>query len=367
MNTFGENIKLTVFGQSHAACIGAVIDGLPAGTPIDMEYIDNIMKLRAPGQSRLATKRKEPDKVEFISGVVDRKTVGASVCAVIYNSDTHSSDYSNLLNKPRPSHADYPAMIRYGKNYDLRGGGQFSGRLTAPLCIAGAIALYLLEKKGIFIASHVLSVGKISDVPFSPTDDECELLKNLSQMSFAVIDSEVKEKMSEEILEASKRLDSVGGVIECKVIGLPAGVGEPMFGGMENAISKIIFGIPAVKGIEFGAGFEGSKMYGSQYNDSYYYDNDGKIRTYTNNTGGICGGMTTGMPLIFRAAVKPTPSIASVQKTVDLSKNENTEIQINGRHDPCIAVRACTVVRAAAAFAVLDMLCAQNDINNILK
>lgn len=356
MNTFGDNIKLTVFGQSHASAVGVVIDGFPAGTPIDEEYVAHIMSLRAPGSSKLATKRKEPDKVEFVSGVVGGKTVGTSICAMIHNSDTHSSDYSNLLNKPRPSHADYPAMIRYGDCYDLRGGGQFSGRLTAPICIAGSITLPLLEANGIRVSSHVLSVGEISDRHFSATDDETELVKKLENMQFPVIDETAKEKMSALIESTSKRLDSVGGVIECKITGLPAGLGEPMFGGIENVISKIIFGIPAVKGIEFGAGFSGSAMCGSEYNDSYYYDSKNKIRTETNNAGGICGGMTTGMPVIFRAAIKPTPSIAQKQKTVDLSSKANTEIEIHGRHDPCIAVRACVVVRAAAAFAVADLL-----------
>lgn len=356
MNTFGDNIKLCVFGQSHAACIGVTIDGLPAGTPIDEEYVAKIMALRAPGNSPLATKRKESDKVEFISGVIDGKTVGTSVCAVIRNSDSHSSDYSGIFKKPRPSHADYPAYIRYGDNFDLRGGGQFSGRLTAPICIAGAIALSQLEKKGIGISCHILSVADVCDTPFSPTDAEKELCKKLNEISFPVIDDTAGEKMKDAIVKASEKLDSVGGVIECKITGLPAGLGEPMFGGIENVISRMIFGIPAVKGIEFGAGFAGSRMTGSQYNDNYYYDDNGTVRTKTNNAGGICGGMATGMPVIFRVAIKPTPSISQPQETVDLATGENTIIEIKGRHDPCIASRASVVVRSAVAFAIFDLL-----------
>jgi chorismate synthase len=362
MNTFGEKIKVTIFGQSHADCIGAIIDGLPSGTAIDEEYVAKIMALRAPGNSPLATSRKEPDCVEFVSGVINGKTVGSSVSAIIRNTNTNSKDYKDLVNRPRPSHADYPATIRYGENFDIRGGGQFSGRLTAPLCIAGAIALPILEKKGIKICSHILSVGSVKDTPFSLTEDENELLSKLSEESFPVICDSAKEKMTELIKKAAQELDSVGGVIECKITGLPVGIGEPMFCGVENAISKMMFGIPAVKGIEFGKGFEGSSMFGSQYNDSYYYDENGKVKTRTNNAGGICGGMTTGMPVVFRVALKPTPSIAKVQNTVDLSTGENTTIEIKGRHDPCIATRAAVVVRAAAAFALFDLInCIENN------
>ncbi|MBR5527804.1 MAG: chorismate synthase [Clostridia bacterium] len=356
MNCYGENIKLTVFGQSHAPSIGVIIDGFCAGTPIDEEYVAHIMAQRAPGNSPLATSRREPDTVEFVSGVENGKTVGTSVCAVIRNRDVRSADYSDLSHRPRPSHADFPAMVRYGENYDMRGGGQFSGRLTAPICIAGAIALPLLSSRGIKIACHIYSVGNIKDTPFCQTDEQGDLMQRLTESSFPVIDRNVEKEMTELIRNTAQKLDSVGGVIECKITGLPVGVGEPMFCGVENAIAKMMFGIPAVKGIEFGAGFCGSEMTGSQYNDEYYFDGDGNVRTYTNNSGGICGGMTTGMPVIFRVALKPTPSISLPQKTVDLKTKENAVIEINGRHDPCIATRASVVVRTAAAFAVYDLL-----------
>ncbi len=356
MNTFGRNIKITVFGQSHAKSIGVTIDGLAAGTIIDEEYVQNILDLRAPGKSDMSTKRKEPDKVEFISGVVDGKSCGTSISAVIYNNDTRSKDYSELLNKPRPSHADYPAMVRYADSYDIRGGGQFSGRLTAPICIAGGIALKLLEEKGIKVACHINSIGNIKDSSFDYLEDEIELMDKLNMMPFAVIDEKKAEKMHECVTEAAKRGDSVGGTVECKITGLPVGLGEPMFCGIENAISQVIFGVPAVKGIEFGAGFEGSGMYGSQYNDAYYYAQNGKVRTKSNNAGGICAGMATGMPVIFRVVMKPTPSISLEQETVNLKTGENVKLQITGRHDPCIVPRANVVIRAAAALAIYDLM-----------
>ncbi len=360
MNTFGTNIKFTVFGESHANAIGVTIDGLPAGTVIDADLIEEILDLRAPGKSDTATKRKEPDKVEFLSGIIDGKTVGGSLCAVIRNTDMHSKDYSSLVGKPRPSHADFPAMVKYGENFDIRGGGQFSGRLTAPLCIAGGIALSLLRQNGIEVAAHIASIGNIYDTAFDAVDDEPDVMKKVQKEPFSVIDDQMGEKMHARILEAFHDGDSVGGVIECKVTGLPIGVGEPMFDGLENVISRAIFGIPAIKGIEFGAGFSGTTLCGSEYNDSYYYDETGKVRTKTNHAGGICGGMSTGMPVIFRAAVKPTPSIAKEQETVDLLTKQNTAISIHGRHDPCIVPRAVHVVRAMTAWAILDLLMDKN-------
>lgn len=355
MNSCGKTFKFTVFGESHADSIGVTVDGLPSGTEIDRDYIQKILNLRAPGNHKTATKRKEPDEVEFISGVTNGKTVGGSVCAIIKNTNTKSSDYSNLCHTPRPSHADYPAMIKYGENFDIRGGGQFSGRLTAPICIAGGIALKLLEEKGIKIGCHISSIGRINDDSFNSTEEEKSLIDKLNCMSFPLINDSVSQDMNDYIIDASEKGDSVGGVIECKITGLPTGLGLPMFSGIENAISSVVFGIPAVKGIEFGAGFEGSKLYGSEFNDEYYYDDSGVIRTRTNNSGGICGGMSTGMPVIFKTAVKPTPSISLVQNTVDLKEKKNTVIEIHGRHDPCIVPRACPVIRCAAATAILDL------------
>lgn len=362
MNTFGNSIKITVFGESHAHSIGVTIDGLPAGTVIDSDYVQSVLDLRAPGKSDTSTKRKEPDKVEFISGVVDGKTVGNSVCAVIYNTDIRSKDYSDLIGKPRPSHADFPAIVKYGDNYDIRGGGQFSGRLTAPLCIAGAVALNILEKHGVKIACHISSVGYISDSSFDVLENEDELMGKLNAMPFAVIDDACGEKMHELIKEVASAGDSVGGTIECKITGLPAGLGGPMFDGIENAVSRAVFAVPAIKGIEFGAGFEGTDLYGSQYNDAYYYDENGNVRTKTNNAGGICGGMATGMPVIFKVAVKPTPSISLSQDTVNLNKKQNDKIQIKGRHDPCIVPRANVVIRAVTALAILDLMMTEGNI-----
>ncbi len=362
MNTFGNRIKISVFGESHGINIGVLIEGLPAGLEIDRKYINRIMSYRAPGMSPLATARKESDIPEFVSGVKDGITCGGAVCAIIGNSDAHSSDYSSLSGKPRPSHADYPAMKKYGGAVDLRGGGAYSGRLTAPICVAGAIALSQLEKRGIKIACHISSVGDISDTPFSPTEEESELMTALGYQSFPVISDKAGELMKSEILRAGEQLDSIGGTVECKITGLPAGLGEPMFDGVENVISRMIFGIPAIKGIEFGAGFSGTCMRGSEYNDSYYFDSFGKVRTRTNNIGGICGGMATGMPVIFRTAIKPTPSIGIEQDTVDMEKGENCRIAITGRHDPCIVPRAATVIRCACAVAIYDMVLGEEKI-----
>ena len=287
MNTFGNKIKVTVFGESHASAIGVTVDGLPAGTPVNEAYIQSLLDLRAPGKSDTATHRKEPDKAEFLSGVKDGYTCGGSVAAIIRNTDTRSGDYASLEGKPRPSHADYPAMVKYGNAIDRRGGGQFSGRLTAPLVIAGGIVLPLLEQKGIRIAAHIASVGNVSDTAFDTLDDQPELMQKLNAMPFAVIDENAGESMRSCIRAAAAEGDSVGGTIECKVTGLPVGTGSPMFDGIENTISRAVFAVPAVKGIEFGVGFDGVTLRGSAYNDAYYYDKNGNVRTRTNHAGGI--------------------------------------------------------------------------------
>lgn len=356
MNTFGNKLKVTVFGESHANAIGVTVDGLPAGTPVNEAYIQSLLDLRAPGKSDTATRRKEPDKAEFLSGVKDGYTCGGSVAAIIRNTDTRSGDYASLEGKPRPSHADYPAMVKYGNAIDRRGGGQFSGRLTAPLVIAGGIVLPLLEQKGIRIAAHIASVGNVSDTAFDTLDDQPELMQKLNAMPFAVIDENAGESMRSCIRAAAAEGDSVGGTIECKVTGLPVGTGSPMFDGIENTISRAVFAVPAVKGIEFGVGFDGVTLRGSAYNDAYYYDKNGNVRTRTNHAGGICGGMATGMPVIFRVCVKPTPSISREQDTVDMNAHENSKIIIHGRHDPCIVPRAVSVIRAVTALALYEFI-----------
>lgn len=356
MNTFGNKVKVTVFGESHANAIGVTVDGLPAGTPVNEAYIQSLLDLRAPGKSDTATRRKEPDKAEFLSGVKDGYTCGGSVAAIIRNTDTRSGDYASLEGKPRPSHADYPAMVKYGNAIDRRGGGQFSGRLTAPLVIAGGIVLPLLEQKGIRIAAHIASVGNVSDTAFDTLDDQPELMQKLNAMPFAVIDENAGESMRSCIRAAAAEGDSVGGTIECKVTGLPVGTGSPMFDGIENTISRAVFAVPAVKGIEFGVGFDGVTLRGSAYNDAYYYDKNGNVRTRTNHAGGICGGMATGMPVIFRVCVKPTPSISREQDTVDMNAHENSKIIIHGRHDPCIVPRAVSVIRAVTALALYEFI-----------
>lgn len=356
MNTFGTHLRTTVFGESHADCIGVTLDGLPAGTPIDTEAIQAFLSLRAPGKSDTATPRKESDTVEFLSGVRNGKTVGGSVCAIIRNTNTHSGDYAALEGKPRPSHADYPAMVKFGDSFDRRGGGQFSGRLTAPLCIVGGILLPLLEKRGIRIGAHIAAIGSETDTPFDPLTEQTELTEALSRMPFAVIHPTSEKRMKECILRAAAEGDSVGGIIEGKITGLPVGTGCGMFDGVENVLSGALFAIPAVKGVDFGIGFDGASLHGSEYNDAYYYDENGNVRTRTNRVGGICGGMANGMPIVFRTVIKPTPSISRPQETVDLVRQENTTITVGGRHDPCIVPRAVPVVRAVSAMAVYELL-----------
>ena len=351
---YGENIKISLFGASHAPEIGVEIEGVPQGTVIDCDYISEFMSRRAPGKDILSSSRKEPDIPEIVSGVYGNIATGEKIKAIIKNTDVKSDAYSDLMYKPRPSHADYPAYIKYGKDYDFRGGGQFSGRLTAPLCFAGAIFKKLLEDKGIYIGAHILSVRDIYDDRFSTEPDNLELFAP-SKKDFPVLNDEKGKLMQDEILKAKKDLNSVGGSIECAVTGMPAGIGEPFFGGIEGYISKAMFGIPGIKGIEFGCGFSGLYMTGAEFNDEYYI-NDGKVKTFTNHNGGILGGLSTGMPIVFTAAVKPTPSIGLKQKTVDLKTMSDTVITVSGRHDPCIVKRAVPCVEAAAAIALYDAL-----------
>lgn len=355
MNTLGNKLRVTVFGQSHAQVIGCVIDGLPSGFRPDMEQLTAFMARRAPGLSELSTPRKESDIPQILSGLVDGVTCGAPLCAVIENTGHNSADYDALKNTPRPSHADFTARIKFGDSCDLRGGGQFSGRLTAPLCFAGGLALQLLTQKGIRIAAHIAQIGSIYDaVPdFAAIDDE--MLRHLANKRFSVFDDCAVLAMQQTIEHARQDGDSVGGTVRCFAAGLPAGIGEPMFGGVENRLASALFGIPAVRGVSFGDGFDAAAMRGSAHNDTFVTA-EGRILTRTNHAGGILGGITTGMPLVVNVAIKPTPSIARVQETVDLSTMQDTALSIRGRHDPCIVPRAVPVVEAVTALTLLDML-----------
>ena len=351
---FGNILRVSVFGQSHGKAIGVNIDGLPAGEPIDLEELNAFLDRRKPGKSPLSTARKESDTPVFLSGLENGVTCGFPLCAVIENSDQHSSDYSELADKPRPSHADYTARVKWGGHADMRGGGHFSGRLTAPLCIAGGIAKQLLARRGIFVGAHLAAVGTENDAPF-PLHPTAELFDAIAAKPFPVVDDGAGDRMQALILEARQDLDSVGGIIECAAIGLPAGLGDPMFGGVENRLAAALFGIPAVKGVEFGLGFGSARLHGSENNDPFTVEN-GTVVTASNRAGGILGGITTGMPVTLRTAIKPTPSISRPQQTVSLSAMENTELVIRGRHDPCIAHRAVPVVEAVTAAVLLDLL-----------
>lgn len=346
-SSFNGNISFTIFGESHSPEIGVTIEGLPQGFAPDFDALNKFLQRRAPGRSEFATPRREPDVPEFISGIEDGRVCGESVTAIIRNTNTRSKDYSELKIKPRPGHADYTAAVKFGGEADYRGGGHFSGRLTAPLCIAGGLVKQLLEAEGITIISRISEIAGICD--------KGELTESISDKDFPVIDDASGEEMKKAIREAKADGDSVGGVIECAVLGLPVGLGNAMFDGMESHISQIVFGIPAVKGIEFGAGFSAARLRGSENNDPFEM-RDGKVVTKTNNCGGILGGITNGMPLVFRTAIKPTPSISIEQDTVNLESGENAKLCVVGRHDPCIVPRALPCIEAAAAIAIYDTL-----------
>lgn len=332
-SVFGTNIKLSIFGESHSREIGMTLDGIPAGEKIDLEELQKFMDRRAPGRDERSTARHEDDIPEFITGIKNGVTCGTPVTAVIRNKDVRSQDYEDMKNVPRPGHADYPAHVKYCGNEDYRGGGHFSGRLTAPMCIAGGIVKQILSRKGITVEAKV---------------DEIHGIQISDERSY--------EKAMAEIDAAREEGDSVGGIVSCVITGLPAGIGDPMFGGVENVISQAVFGIPAVKGIEFGKGFDAARIRGSENNDPFTVDEHGAVITEGNNHGGVLGGLTSGMPVTFRAAFKPTPSIAKPQKTINYETGEQEELVIKGRHDPCVAVRAVPVVEAAAALAVYDLL-----------
>ena len=345
----GEVLELSIFGQSHSPAIGMSLSGLPAGFAIDMDELSAFLRRRAPGQNAWSTPRKEMDAPEFLSGLVGNVTCGAPLSAIIRNTNTRSQDYSNLADVPRPGHADYTAQVKFGGFQDVAGGGHFSGRLTAPLCIAGGICKQLLHEKGIEVMARIDAVAGIQDT--------AEFDAPVSQKDFPVTSDEAAEKMKAAIAQARAEEDSVGGVIQCRMLGVPAGLGEPMFGGLENRISQLVFAIPAVKGIEFGLGFEAAKLRGSENNDAYRMEN-GSVVTEANHCGGILGGISNGMPIVFRAAVKPTPSIGKPQDSVRLSEKQNEVLHIHGRHDPCIVPRAVPCMEAAAAIAIFDALAA---------
>lgn len=352
-STYGEKLKLSIFGQSHGPAIGMVLDGIPAGLPVDTVKLQDFMDRRAPGQGEYTTPRTEADRPEFLGGIVNGFTCGAPIAAMIANTNTSSEDYSGFKDRPRPGHADYPAQIKYNGFQDAAGGGHFSGRLTAPLCIAGGLCKQWLEDMGIRIGAHIVAIGGVVDEPVYLDWANPELDK--IGKDFPVLNPEAGQKMKDAVAAAKADGDSVGGLIECVVTGLPVGLGEPMFGGMESKIAQIVYGIPAIKGLNFGTGFAGAYMRGSENNDKFYVE-DGKIKTKRNFAGGILGGITNGMPLVFEVAVKPTPSIGMTQKTVSLSRMEEVEIAVKGRHDPCIVPRAVPVVEAAAAIAVYDAI-----------
>lgn len=356
---FGKILKISVFGQSHGKAIGVNIDGLPAGEAVDGAQLQAFMDRRRPGKSALSTARNEADLPVFLSGLENGVTSGTPLCAIIENRDQHSSDYKELADIPRPAHADYTAYVKWNGQADMRGGGHFSGRLTAPLCIAGGIAKQILARRGIFVGAHLAAVAGIADARF-PLRPTPELFDAVAAKPFPVLSDAAGEQMQQAILAAREDGDSVGGVVECAVIGVPAGLGDPMFDGIENRLAAALFGIPAVKGVEFGSGFEGCALRGSENNDPFAIE-DGAVVTTQNNAGGILGGITSGMPITFRIGLKPTPSISKPQQSISLSRGTMETLVIKGRHDPCIAHRAVPVAEAVAAIVILDLLMEAND------
>lgn len=346
-STYGENLKLSIFGQSHGPAIGMVLDGIPAGLSVNFDELQTFLNRRAPGNGDWSTPRKEADRPEFLSGLIDGATCGAPIAAVIHNTNTRSGDYANLKDSPRPGHADFTAQMKYGGYQDASGGGHFSGRLTAPLCIAGGLCKQWLAEMGIFVGAHILSIGDVKDTAFDPVAPQLDMV----DPNFPVLDKAAAGSMQAAISDVRKIGDSIGGSIQCAITGLPAGLGEPMFGGVESKLAQILYGIPAVKGLSFGK----TMTLGSENNDAFIMDGE-TVRTETNHCGGILGGITNGMPVLFTVSFKPTPSIALPQKSVDLKTGEPVTLTVSGRHDPCIVPRAVPVVEAAAAIAVYDMI-----------
>ena len=353
--TFGRNLRMTIFGESHGKGIGLVLDGLPPGTPIEEEFIKEEMARRAPGKNQMSTQRQEKDAFIIESGVFEGRATGTPLCVLIPNSDQHSKDYSLLKDVMRPGHADYAGKVRYNGFNDYRGGGHFSGRLTAPLVFTGAVAKTVLAQKGIVVGAHVARIGKITDDLFNPLGEMAEQLQALRKFTLPVLDDGKASLMEAEILAAREQMDSVGGIVEVMAAGMPPGVGDPFFDSLESRLSHALFSVPAVKGIEFGAGFALAARKGSEANDPMTFDK-GNVRTTRNNNGGITGGITNGMPVLFRVALKPTPSIGQPQQTVNVTEGKDTILEVKGRHDPCIVPRAVPVIEAVTAWVLLDML-----------
>ncbi|MCL2580756.1 MAG: chorismate synthase [Oscillospiraceae bacterium] len=364
-SSWNSRLSLSIFGQSHAPAIGMTLDGLPAGEAVDPDELNAFLARRAPGRFPWSTSRKEEDIPEILSGIINGKTCGAPLAAIIRNQNTRSADYAQMADIPRPGHADYTAHVKYGGHQDVAGGGHFSGRLTAALCIAGGVCKQILTRRGVTIAAHISMIGwdpgstehsaDIESFGFEdPANIDRATLKSLLDMDFPVLDHAGGERMKTRIASAKESGDSLGGMIECAAIGLPAGLGDPIFGGMENRVSSLVFGIPAVRGVEFGAGMAAAAFLGSEHNDPFYFDKAGVVRTRTNRHGGVLGGITSGMPLTFRVSVKPTPSVALEQESVSLSRGESAVLAVRGRHDPCIVPRAVPCVEAVCAIAVLD-------------
>jgi len=353
MNVFGTRYRTTIFGTSHGPFVGCTIEGLRAGTRIDEAFVQAQLDRRRPGQSLVTSQRKEADRVEFSEGISDGLATGEPIVALIRNEDVQSKSYSTVARVPRPGHGDFAAAVKYGGKSDLRGGGQLSGRMTAPIVVSGAIARQVLEPKGVRFYAHAAQIGRVTAQPVSPQQIEANVERNAVRCA----DVEAADRMIEEIEAARKDRDSVGGIIEAVVTGLPPGVGEPFFESIESALAHLLFSIPAVKGVDFGAGFRAASMRGSEHNDPFAVE-AGRVVTETNHAGGILGGITNGMPVTFRVAVKPTASIAKPQRSVDLATMMPTEIVVTGRHDPCIVPRAVPVVENAAAMAILDLMLA---------
>ena len=351
---FGKNYRISLFGESHGTALGVNIDGIPAGTELDLEFISQEMKRRAPGRSKLTTPRVEKDEFEILSGFFDGRTTGTPLAMIVRNRDQRSKDYSELRRKPRPGHADWSGFNRYDGFNDIRGSGHFSGRITTSIVFAGAIAKQILKSQGILIGAHIKSLYDIEERDFVESDITQENIDKLRGMILPTLEDGIAQKMENAIMKAREEENSLGGIVEVMITGLKPGIGDPFFESIESEISRMIFSVPAVKGIEFGAGFGIAKLTGYEANDEMYFDENGNIKSYTNNNGGIVGGISTGMPISFKVAIKPTPSISKAQKTVNLETKKSDILEVKGRHDPVIVPRAIIVLECATAIVILD-------------